>query len=71
MIVIEVEKVMVVAIGDYIFVGALQVDCIFVAALQVSSIDLQDEIPRSGLHWLYLVVNLLKTLFCEIVFSPW
>jgi hypothetical protein len=61
MIVIEVEKVMVVAIGDYIFVGALQ----------VSSIDLQDEIPRSGLHWLYLVVDLLKTLFCEIVFSPW
>jgi hypothetical protein len=42
---------------------------VFGGAPRVLSHDLQDESPMSGLHWLYLAMALLKTLFCEIILS--
>ena len=41
---------------------ATQVDTILVVHL-VPSRDFQGESPRSGLHWLYLAIALLKALF--------
>jgi hypothetical protein len=50
-------------IGDFSFGGALW----------VPSLDIQDENPRSGLHWLYLAMrkaSLLNDIFGDFGFSP-
>ena len=49
---------------------ATQVDCILGGAHRVPSLDFQGENLRSGLHWLYLAMALLKALFWILGLSP-
>lgn len=44
--------------------------CILGGALRVPSHDFLGENARSGLHWLYLAMILLKTLFWKLRLSP-
>jgi hypothetical protein len=49
---------------------ATQVDYFFGGTPRVPSHDFQGENPRSGLHWLYLAMALLKALFWKLGLSP-